>query len=345
MATKPPQEVERTYLFRGSEIFVPQTQQDLSSSDPKSALKRQIIATSEGIWNGDLFRADEIAKSVQDAIQHKEAEGLSTYYPIPLVLDHIDEFLNKVGATYDLSFQEEVQLRNKKVKNCAVAAVEFWTGTPMLDEVAARVLKDPENTNFSVRIRGMLNYDPDTDQYYWTNFRIIHIAPVLEPADPDAQMIGELAKKRAAAASADFSLSAVPPDAGTMAPPTIEDLQKELASLREKYNNLSQEVEQSKTADAAKKAGEAAAAAAADLEAKAMHLAEIFALNKDVDKAFVKTLSKDQLVAYKADLELRITLGTSEKGKNLGAGGSGGGQPTAEDFARELLGLPKDKRV
>jgi hypothetical protein len=346
MATKPPQVIERTYLFRGSDIIVPLTQRDLKADDPKAGLKRQIIATSEGVWNGDLFSADEIAKSVQDAVQQKETLGMSTYFPIPLVLDHDDKFLNKVGSTYDLSFQEEVQLRNKNVKNCAVASVEFWTGTPMLDEVAARVLKDPENTNFSVRIRGMLNYDPDKDQYYWTNFRIVHIAPVLEPADPDAQMIGELAKKRAAAAvSADFSLSANTPDAGTMAPPTTEDLQKQLASLQEKYDNLSREVEQSKTADAAKKATDAAAATAADLEAKAMLLAEIFALDKEVDKAFVKTLSKEQLASYKTDLERRVTLGTSEKGKNLGAGGSGGGQPTAEDYARQLLGIAPEKRA
>jgi len=345
MATKPPLETERTYLFRGSDIIIPPTQQDLKSADPNTGLKRQIIATSEGTWNGDLFPADEIEKSVQDATQHKESEGLSSYFPIPLVLDHVDNFLNKVGSTYDLSFQEEVQLRNKKVKNCAVASVEFWTGTPMLDEVAARVLKDPENTNFSVRIRGMLNYDPDKDQYYWTNFRIIHIAPVLEPADPDAQMIGELAKKRAAATSADFSLSANPPDSATMAPPTIEDLQRDLTALKEKYDNLSREVEQSRTADAAKKAGEAAATASADLEAKAMLLAEIFALDKDVDKSLVKSLNKDQLTAYKADLERRANLGTSEKGKSLGSNGSGGGQPTADDYARQLLGLPPDKKV
>ena len=88
MATKPPLETERTYLFRGSDIIIPPTQQDLKSADPNTGLKRQIIATSEGTWNGDLFPADEIEKSVQDATQHKESEGLSSYFPIPLVLDH-----------------------------------------------------------------------------------------------------------------------------------------------------------------------------------------------------------------------------------------------------------------
>jgi len=336
MPTKAPQEVERTYLFRASDIFIPQTQQDLKA-DPAAGLKRKIIATSEGVWNGDLFSAEEIQKSVQDAIQLKDSEQLQ-YFAIPLILDHGYEFLDKVGTTFDLTFEKEVKIRNKTVLNAAVASVEFWTGTPMLDEVAARVLKDPEGTYFSVRIRGLLNYDQNKDQTYWTDFRITHIAPVLEPADPDAQMIGELAKKTPVSRAADFSLSAVTPDAPLMAPPTVEDLQREIATLKERNADLEAKYKQTQTADAQK----AELAAAADLEAKALLLAEVFALDKDVDKNFVKTLNKDQLTAYKADLERRVNTGTSEKGKS--SGGSGGGQPSSEDYAKQLLGL-HEKRV
>lgn len=326
-----PQEIERTYIFRAEDVLIPRTEQDLKAADPQAGLKRKIIATSEGTWNGDLFRADEIEKSVQDAIQHKEAEGY-TYFPIPLILDHSWKFIDKVGATFDLKFEPEVKFRNMSVKNAMVASVEFWTGTPMLDEVAARVLKDPEGTFFSVRIRGLLNYDQDKDITYWTNFRVIHIAPVLEPADPDAQMIGELARNRAAEqGSRDFSLSADPKNQETM--PKDEDfkaLEDNVKDLTEKVNKfLSQ-----KEADNAQKAEETAAA---DLTEKATIMAEIFGLDKDVDRNFVKSLSKDQLLAYKVDLERRVNTGTSEKGKAAGSGS--GGAPSTEDLAKKLLGM------
>ncbi len=328
MPLKEPQEVERTYFFRASDIFITPTQQDLKA-DPTAGLKRKIIATSEGTWNGDLFSAEEIQKSVQDALNVKESNQLQ-YFAIPLILDHGYEFLDKVGATFDLTFEKEVKIRNKTILNAAVASVEFWTGTPILDEVAARVQKDPENTFFSVRIRGLLNYDQDKDITFWTNFRIIHIAPVLEPADPDAQMIGELARKNLAgtASARDFSLSAISQDQDTMA--TKEE---EFAALEGKVNDLTGIVKKFVEGSEAANAQKTEQAAAADLADKAVVMAEIFALDKDVDRDFVKTLNKDQLSAYKADLERRVNTGTSEKGK-----ASGGGAPTVEDYAKKLLG-------
>ena len=318
---KAPQEVERTYIFRASDIFITPTQQDLKS-DPATGLKRKIIATSEGVWNGDLFSAEEIQKSVDDALHVKESEQLQ-YFAIPLILDHGYEFLDKVGATFDLTFEKEVKIRNKTVLNAAVASVEFWTGTPILDEVAARVLKDPENTFFSVRIRGLLNYNQDKDQTYWTDFRIIHIAPVLEPADPDAQMVGELAKK----STSDFSLSAKYQDQDTM--PTEEEF-KALAKVVE---DLANKVNKIVTVSETENSQKAEQTAAADLTQKAETMAEIFALDKDVNRDFVKTMNKDQLSAYKVDLERRVTTSTSEKGK-----AGGGGAPTTEDLAKKLLG-------
>ncbi|PKG32407.1 hypothetical protein [Methanoregula sp.] len=327
---KEPQEIERTYIFRAEDVLIPRTEQDLKAADPQAGLKRKIIATSERTWNGDLFPAEEIKKAVQDAIKHKETEGF-TYYPIPLILDHSWQFLDKVGATFDLTFEPEVKIRNKTIKNAMVASVEFWTGTPMLDEVAARVQKDPEGTFFSVRIRGLLNYDQDKDVTYWTNFRVIHIAPVLEPADPDAQMIGELARNQAAErGSRDFSLSANHKNQETM--PKDEDFK----ALEDNVKDLSAKVDKflsQKEADNAQKAEETAAA---DLTEKATIMAEIFGLDKDVDRNFVKSLSKDQLLAYKVDLERRVNTGTSEKGK---AAGGSGGAPSVEDLAKKLMGV------
>lgn len=324
-----PKEIERTYIFRAEDVLIPRTEQDLKAADPKAGLKRKIIATSEGTWNGDLFRADEIEKSVQDAIQHKDAGGF-TYFQIPLILDHGYQFLDKVGATFDLTFEPEVKVRNKSVMNAMVASVEFWTGTPMLDEVAARVLKDPEGTFFSVRIRGMLNYDQDKNITYWTNFRVIHIAPVLEPADPDAQMIGELVRKpEPAASSRDFSLSPDPRNQETM--PKDEDFK----ALEDTVKDLSTKVNTFLSQKEADNAQRAEQATAADLADKAALMAEIFALDKDVSRDFVKSLNKDQLAAYKADLERRVGPGTSEKGK---ASGSGGALST-DDLAKKLLGV------
>ena len=324
-----PQEVERTYRFRASEVLIPRSEQDLKAADPNAALKRKIIATSEGTWNGDEFRADEIVKSVQDAIQHKEAEGL-TNFAIPLILDHGYEFLDKVGGTFDLTFEKEVKIRNKTILNAMVASVEFWTGTPMLDEVAARVLKDPEGTFFSVRIRGLLNYDQEKDITYWTDFRVIHIAPVLEPADPDAQMIGELARKRqeAVASRRDFSLS--PKSENQESMPTDE----EFKALAKTVEDLSKMVKSIVTKTETENSQKADQTAAADLADKAAIMAEIFALDKEVNRDFVKTLNKDQLTAYKGDLERRVNTGTSEKGKASGSGGA----PTTEDLAKKLLG-------
>ena len=328
MPLNAPQEVERTYFFRASDIFITPTQQDLKA-DPAAGLKRKIIATSEGVWNGDLFSSEEIQKSVQDAIQLKESEQLQ-YFPIPLILDHGYDFLDKVGSTFDLTFEKEVKIRNKTILNAAVASVEFWTGTPILDEVAARVLKDPENTFFSVRIRGLLHYDTDKDRTYWTDFRIIHIAPVLEPADPDAQIIGELARKRpaATASTSDFSLSAKSQDQDTM--PTEE----EFKALAKTVEDLSKTVKTIVTESETENSQKAEKTAAADLNERATIMAEIFTLDKDVNRDFVNTMNKDQLSAYKADLERRMNTSTSEKGK-----AGSGGAPTTEDLAKKLLGM------
>ncbi|RLI75993.1 hypothetical protein DRP05_13690 [Archaeoglobales archaeon] len=118
---------------------------------------------------------------VDAAIQLKEQEGRD-YFAAPLVLDHSYRFLDKVGSTFNLFYDEE--------RKAAIADVEFWNFTPMLKEVAERVKRDPENTYFSVRVRGRLKDDNSI-----TDLKLIHIAVVLEPADSNARIIGELNEK------------------------------------------------------------------------------------------------------------------------------------------------------
>jgi len=137
-------------------------------------------------------------------------------------------------------------------------------------------------------------------------------------------MIGELAKKKVAA---DFSLSPKFGNQETM--PTEEDF----ANLAKTVKDLAVEVKKISSQSAADNAQKAEETAAADLMQKAAIMADIFALDKDVSRDFVKTLSLDQLTAYKADLERRVNTGTSEKGK---AGGSGGA-PSVTDLAKKLL--------
>lgn len=316
------QEKETTLTFRGSDILVPFRTQDLKEAGADKALKRQIVAISEGTHNGDYFSPEEIQKMVTDALSLRDAEN-RTNLAAPLVLDHSYKFLDKVGATFDLTFQEKILIRNIEVKNAAVASVEFWTGTPMLDEVAARVQKDPENTFFSVRVRGLLHYDQERDQTYWTDLRLLHIAVVDEPADGNARLIGELSRK----GTPDFSLSANSQNQETM--PKEEEFTALAGVVKELAAKVDGILQQSEAANSQK----AEQAAAADLADKASVMAEIFALDKDVNRDFVKTLTIEQLSAYKADLERRVDTGTSEKGKASGAGGA----PTTEDLAKKLI--------
>jgi hypothetical protein len=150
---------------------------DFSETEDKP-LRRRIIAVSEGRHNGINFSGDEIRLMVEDAIRLKEEENRA-YFAVPLVLDHSYRFIDKVGSTFNLFYDEE--------RKAAIADVEFWQFTSMLKEIAERVKRDPENTYFSVRVRGQLRDDNSI-----TDLKLIHIAPVLEPADSNARIIGEL---------------------------------------------------------------------------------------------------------------------------------------------------------
>ena len=170
--------MEVTLDLTATAIEVEPADISLEAETEEQPLRRRIIAVSEGIHNGINFRGEEIRRMVQAAVELKEQEGRD-YFAAPLVLDYSGRFLDKVGSTYNLIYDEE--------RKAAVADVEFWQFTPMLKEVAERVRRDPENTYFSVRVKGRLREGNEI-----TDLQLINIAVVLGPADSNARIIGEL---------------------------------------------------------------------------------------------------------------------------------------------------------
>ena len=290
-----------------------------AKGDPTEPLKFRHIAISEGKHNGDRFSADELKKMVEDALTLKQSEGREKF-AAPVVVDHSYSFLDKMGATIGLSFEEEVKVGNKTVKNAVVSDIELWRDTPREQEVATKVLRDPENTCFSVRIRGMLHYDHSNDEYFWSDLRLIHNSIVNEPADQNARLIEELSHKDAPAA--DFPLYSVSENSAGMG---TEDFEKRLARVEAENADLKKQLDAQK----------APPAPAENVLERATALAEIFRLDPDVNREFVSGLSKEQLVAYRADLERRAPAGdNSGKGKAP----EGGAQLSAEDRAKRLMG-------
>lgn len=290
---------------------------DLAKGGSTEPVKFRHIAISEGKHNGDRFSADELKKMVEDAIALKQSEGREKF-AVPVVVDHSYSFLDKVGATIGLSFEEEVKVGNKTVKNAVVADIELWRDTPREQEVATKVLRDPENTFFSVRIRGMLHYDHSNDEYFWSDLRLIHNSIVNEPADSNARLIEELSHK--GVPDADFALYSAPENSAGMG----NDSEKRLADLEAEISALKTQLDAQK----------APPAPAENVLERATALAEIFRLDPDVNREFVSSLSKDQLVAYRADLERRAPAGENS-GKSKAPEGSG--QLSAEDRAKRLM--------
>lgn len=288
-----------------------------AKGDPTEPLKFRHIAISEGKHNGDRFSAEELKKMVEDAIALKQSEGREKF-AAPVVVDHSYSFLDKVGATIGLSFEEEVKVGNKTIKNAVVSDIELWRDTSREQEVATKVARDPENTCFSVRIKGMLHYDHANDEYFWTDLRLVHNSIVNEPADQNARLIGELSRKGVP----DFALYSV---SGNSADMGNEEFEKRLAKLEAENLDLKKQLDAQK----------APPAPAEDVLERATALAEIFRLDPDVNREFVSSLSKDQLAAYRAEIERRIPADNSGKGKAP----EGGTQLSAEDRAKRLLGM------
>ena len=207
----------------------------------------------------------------------------------------------------------------------AIADVEFWSSTPMLNEVAERVRLDPENTFFSVRVRGELRSEPEGE--YLSGMRLVHIAVVNEPADPTARLISELPESDLALYGAVEKAGAIKDfgKEGTMTEKDLEALRKEheeelaklraqreaeVAELKEVHENKLKEIR--------------------ELEAKR---SEIISLDQAVDRDFLLSLSGEQLAGYRADLERRLTeIKLKEKAKVDGSNAEGTPSELAEKY-------------
>ncbi|HOB43465.1 MAG TPA: hypothetical protein PKH75_09790 [Bacillota bacterium] len=258
-----------------------------------SPLRRRIIAVSEGRHNGINFDADAIRYLVEQARAEKLAEG---DYDVPLVLDHQANVLNMVGETKDIEFKETVTVRGKTVKNAAVASVEYWEHTPMLKEVSGRVRKAPRKVKYSVRVKGDVQRDASTGQLRISKPMLIHIAPVLEPADKNA---GEIGLGEADSSDVGLNKSGKNDFSMTGEQETISDLtatlklrDREIAELSEKVANA-----EARIASLEKEKADLAES----IMPRATLLASVLAF-PDVNKDFVTSLSNEQLEMYRNDL-------------------------------------------
>ena len=283
---------------------------DLKDGGTKS-LKRRIVAITEGVHNGLMFRGAEIEKMVELA---KETKGIKVFYRSPLVLDHSDEFLDKVGATTAVEFADDPDIGIP----AAILDIEFFQDTPIFDEVAARVKADPENTFFSVRVRG--DYKQDDKGEYLGDLDLIHIAIVNEPADKNARIIGELSKEKSQ--SSDIDLNRKQEDITNMGDDTTTQ------ELQSKVDELT-------------KANAELAASNAENGDKVLLMSEILATDAAIDKDFLKSMDKEQLTQYKAELERTATDSAKadadaaeKKSTEKSLAGDNAGDKTPEDYAK-----------
>lgn len=258
-----------------------------------SPLRRRIIAVSEGRHNGINFDADAIRYLVEQARAKKLAEG---DYDVPLVLDHQANVLNMVGETKDIEFKETVTVRGKTVKNAAVASVEYWEHTPMLKEVSGRVRKAPRKVKYSVRVKGNVQRDASTGQLRIIKPTLIHIAPVLEPADKNA---GEIGLGEADSSDVGLNKSGKNDFSMTGEQETISDLTATLKLRDREIAELSEKVAKAEARIASLEKEKADLAES--IMPRATLLASVLAF-PDVNKDFVASLSNEQLEMYYNDL-------------------------------------------
>lgn len=282
------------------------------SNQDNNKLIRRILAVSEGIHNCIEFQGEDIKASVTASRQKKKDLYKGQYYPVPIILDHSESFLDKIGATIDMQYSE--------TSKAAIADIYLWENTPIQKEAAERVRQDPENTFFSIRCRGSI-VEPSEEaenKGAWariTDIELIHIAIVNEPADENARILESLGfsdpqlkptdstpKQPENTEDPDINLNTDivhkdlhmdTPKAQdpTPAPPKVEDqgLDTELTAAKQKLATLEQ---------SNKELTETVTKLRADLktiDAKIPIIAEILSIDQSVDKPFLYSLSKEQL--------------------------------------------------
>jgi len=338
--------------------------QDLAKDDkpeqaPKSDaanLRLSILAVSEGKHNGINFASDEIEKMVTDSTELKTVEKRANY-PVPLVLDHSDKFLDKIGATPDLRFGMAKSRDGKEVP-AALARVDVWRDLAAGDELAKRIERDPQNTYFSVRVRGELS--EQGGELFIKNMKLVHIAVVQEPADSNARVMSQgknlsvddlksrdrnLAGERdgnivpdqpAGDENADFSLSQdSSKDENMPTDKEMADLKAEIERLNGQVNDLMKQVatlNQEKKDLAAERDGFAQQIALAKETAEKESAIADLGADHGFTHEFLMSLNKEQL----AGLKVQLSAGKPP------AGGSAPGTSSTQRTANNLSSQDKD---
>lgn len=317
--------------FKAVDCIIPPSETDLAKEKEGGSVKRRVVAITEGKWNGTVFRPDEIDQIPANTEKRRGRDNSGTYN-VPLVLDHSDDFLKRVGDTFNIQ-TGAVKGKNGEDVHGLILDHEFRQITSVQKDTVACVRDKPEETLFSIRARGKLDYDDILKEEYWTELSIEHDSIVTDPACPNTGIVGELSLK------SDPHLNTGLENPSGMG---NEDFEKRLDIIEQSIEKISTHIEKQISDQAAKDQ----AAAQEDVLERADTIAEIFALDPEVNRAFLKTLDKEQLKEYKKDLDRRqpSTGEPAPDGKGQAAGANSTAALSLEQKAEKFLeGSWRDK--
>lgn len=308
--------------FRAVDCIVPPDTADLAKEKEGGAVKRRVVAITEGKWNDTVFRPDELDK-VPENTERRKGRDARKNLNVPLVIDHSDDLLKRIGTTLAMT-TGTVEKDGKQIK-ALILDHEFQQTTSVQKDVVALVKAKPDEILFSIRAGGDLKYDGVTSEYYWTDLWVDHNSVVTSPACANTGIVEELAKKRS-----DSPFYVAPENLTGMEP---ADFEKRLTSLEQSVGKIVSYQEKQIADQAAKEQ----AAAQEDLMERADTLAAIFALDPEAPRPFLKTLNKDQLKTYKADLERRKAAAAPPADGKGQAGGAASTELSLEQKAAKFL--------
>ena len=306
--------------FRAVDCIVPPDSADLAKEKEGGAIKRRVVAITEGKWNDTVFRPDELDK-VPENTERRKGRDAQKNLNVSLVIDHSDDLLKRIGSTFAMT-TGTVEKDGKQIK-ALILDHEFQQITSVQKDVAALVKAKPDEILFSIRAGGDLKYDGVTSEYYWTDLWVDHNSVVTSPACANTGIVEELSKKSDSPFyAADKNLTGMEPA-----------IEERLTSLEQSVGKIVSYQEKLIADQTAKEQ----AAAQDDLMERADTIAAIFALDPEVNRPFLKTLNKDQLKAYKTDLERRKASTTPPADGKGQAGGAGSAELSLEQKAAKFL--------
>ena len=308
--------------YRAVDCIVPPDTADLAKEKDGGVVKRRVVAITEGKWNDTVFRSEELDK-VPENTERRKGRDARKNLNVPLVIDHSDDLLKRIGSTLAIT-TGTVEKDGKQIK-ALILDHEFQQTTSVQKDVAALVKAAPDEILFSIRAGGDLKYDGVTGEYYWTDLWVDHNSIVTNPACANTGIVEELSKKKS-----DSPFYVAPENLTGMEP---ADFEKRLTSLEQSVGKIVSYQEKQIADQAAKEQ----AAAQEDLMERADTLAAIFALDPEAPRPFLKTLNKDQLKTYKADLERRKAAAAPPADGKGQAGGAASTELSLEQKAAKFL--------